>query len=228
MVQGPDVLLPDLPGIHGQHVARRIEEPGVDGVGVRAAHQSQGGDMVGRNHPGVAGVELILPPVLRQLIADRVHPVSHDQHRPGGCLGKEVPQGPIEAPGQPDHISLRGDQGVRSVDAEDLRGITIQDPLPGIRHAEVPDLVMGVRDQVDDARDRLIGHGCLGMGGRGRLLGGSAGLKDALQRPVPVGHLAVQIARSDLPEPRQRLVEGGTPLPLWQQRRGALSGIALG
>ena len=54
-----DVISADEIQIRGQGATRRIEEPLMDRIRVRAAHQTQRGNMVRWNHPRVAGVELV-------------------------------------------------------------------------------------------------------------------------------------------------------------------------
>jgi hypothetical protein len=140
-----------------QHAAGRIEEAPVGGVRIGAADEAQGGDMVGRHHAGVRGMELPAVAQLHQAVADGVDALRDHQHGPGHFLGEEVAQGPVEAAGEADALALAGDQRERALDPEHRLGLPREDPPPRLLHIDVPDLLAGGRDEVEDARDRTAG-----------------------------------------------------------------------
>ena len=96
--------------IRGQRAARWIKEPVVDGIGIGTANQPQRRHVVGRRHPGVGRMELILPPTPLQLGRDRIDPLGDDEHRTVRSLCEEIAQRPLEAPRQHDALAFLRDE----------------------------------------------------------------------------------------------------------------------
>ncbi len=159
LAEGADVGLADDVEVRRQHLARRIEEAPVDRVGIGAADELDLGDVVGRDHPRVGGMELVAVPLALQRVADLVDAVGDHQHRAVLLLGQEVAQRAVEAARQAHPLAVAGEEGEGALDPQDVGGVLREQEGAGVVHGKIEDLLVVVGDEVEDAGDGLVSQG---------------------------------------------------------------------
>ena len=155
LAQGADVGLTDDVEVRRQHTPGGIEEAPVGRIGVGAAHELDLGDVMGRDHPGVGGVELIAVPLPLQRVADRVDAVGHHQHGAVGLLGQEIAQRPVQAAGEPHPLVVAGEEGAGALDLQHVLRPLREQQAASFVHGQVEDLLVVVGHQVEHAGDGL-------------------------------------------------------------------------
>jgi hypothetical protein len=103
-------------------------------------------------------MELVAVPLALQGVADLVDAVGHHEHGAVLLLGEEVAQGAVEAAGEADPLAVAGDQGEGALDLEDVRRALPEQEGAGAVHRHVEDLLVLVRDEVENAGDGLVVH----------------------------------------------------------------------
>jgi hypothetical protein len=90
-----DVSSANLIDIRAQHPHRRSKEAIVDRIRIRATNELKFDDVVRRNHPRIAGMELCCEPFGLQPLENQVNARSHKQHRTLLTLGQEIAHRPV-------------------------------------------------------------------------------------------------------------------------------------
>ena len=160
-VQRLDVAPADQVDVGWQCAAWRIKEALVRRIGIGTPDQPQRGDVVRGRHARVRGMKLIGPPPPLELGANLIDSLGDDEHGAGGGLRQEIAQRPLQAAGQDDAIAVVRDERERAVDRQHAGWI--RGEQRPVRTLEVtgPQMLCGVRNQVDDLRDVLV-HGRAG------------------------------------------------------------------
>ena len=134
-----DVVSPDQIQVCRHNPVRRIEESLMHRIGIRAANQTQGGDVVRRHHSRVARMELFHPTLARQLAGDLVDALGDYQDGPVECLGEKITERPIETPRQHYPLAFLRYQGKGAVDVKNRIHVTSEQPAPGLRFVGPPE-----------------------------------------------------------------------------------------
>lgn len=186
--QGADVLTSDFVEVRRQAVSFWGKEPGIDGIWIRAADELDFDDVMGWDHAGVRGVELIGEAFALELGVEGVHAVGDDQGGAFGAFGEEVAHGTVETAGHADGFAVASQEGEGAIDGLDCVRVSGEDPGAGFLDGEVVESVQGGVEQVHDALDigvRGIHAGKdVGVGIGLKLLSGNRG-KDGRVEPVP-------------------------------------------
>ena len=94
--EGANVTSSDFGQILRELISLRIEKAGVSGIGIRAADELNFHHVMGRNHPGVAGVELFGQTFPLEPLVNCINPIGHDQSRPFGAFGQKIAYRAVE------------------------------------------------------------------------------------------------------------------------------------
>ncbi len=130
-----DVAAADLVERCGQRIRLRREEPRVDRIRVRTAHERDLDDVVGGDHARVARVELIRQAVGRERAVQRVDAVGDVEGRAFVALRQEIAHRPVERPRQPHGHAFGGHERERAVDAANAVRLTREDAAARLVHA---------------------------------------------------------------------------------------------
>ncbi len=126
------------------------------GVGIGAAHQPQGGHVMGGHHPRVGGVELVAVALRLQEVLDLRDPLRHHQQRSRLFLGQKVAHGAVEAAGHPHRLFAAGEQRKGAPNLRQPVRVPVEQDLPGPLDVHVEEPLRFGLHQIDDAMNRSV------------------------------------------------------------------------
>src|ERR1700688_2907782 len=109
-----------------------------------------------RNHARVARMELISPPVARELRGDLVDAFGHNQYRPVDGLRQKVPHRAIETSRQHDALPILCNEGIGAIDTEHRPDVTGEQPASCFGPVNRPKSLGLFWNQADDAGNRQL------------------------------------------------------------------------
>ncbi len=151
----PTYCRPISSSVAGSAFDLRREEARVDGIGIGTADERDLDDVVGGDHPRVAGVELTRQAVAVERRVQRVDAIGDVERGPLVTLGQEVAHRTIERAREPDGHAVGGHERERSVDPADALRVAVEDAPPRLVRAHVADAVEGGIEEIDDPADSL-------------------------------------------------------------------------
>ena len=127
--QLPDVLGSDRIEIVRPAIARGLKESCVKRVRIGASDKFNLDNIVGRDHPGIRSVELIVDPHLGEFEPDVLDLLGDDQAGALGSFGQEVPHGSPDRACHSDGFSLGYADRKLSIDLGHFLGLSGQNQL---------------------------------------------------------------------------------------------------
>jgi hypothetical protein len=146
-----EVAAADLVEIGRKHRAWRVEETRVRRIRIGASNQAQLEDVVSRDHPRVARMELFSESFRGKRAMQRIDAIGNEQCRPFLALGQKVTHRPIERPRQPHGDAIPGHECERTVDGAHGGRISGPHVSPRLVDGEVVNAIERRIQQIDDA-----------------------------------------------------------------------------
>ena len=154
--QRGDVVVANRAEVGGVVVAARIEKAFVRRVGVRAAYELDGHQIMRWNHARVVRMKLIAKSLFLEPLVNSIDAMSDDERRPLDLLCQKVAQRSVERAGQLDRLAVLGDKREGAVEVADGFRRAGEHALARLGAGEIVQLGLVGIGQVNDAFDVLV------------------------------------------------------------------------
>ena len=154
--QRGDVVVANQAEVGGVVVAARIEKAFVRRVGVWAAYELDGHQIMRWNHARVVRMKLIAKSLFLEPLANIIDAMSDDERGPLDLLCQKIAQRSVERAGQLDRLTILGDKREGAIEVADGFWRAGEHALARLGAGEIMQLGLVGIGQVNDAFDVLV------------------------------------------------------------------------